>query len=65
MATQLYGTVDQQIGQLAAFAADDEVWEHPGTRTFYVGDVGSDDEFVYTGTVAEYQQQLQDLITAR
>ncbi len=66
MMTQLYGTISQQIDQLAAFAFDDEVWEHPDTRTFYVGSAeGEGDEFRLIGTVAEYRQQLQDLVDAR
>lgn len=63
---QLYGTPSQQIAQLAQFSADDEVWEHPDTRTCYVGDAeGEADEYILLGTVATYRQELQDLIDAR
>ncbi len=63
---QLYGKIDEQVQQLAGFASDDEVWEHPDTRTFYVGDAeGEDDEFRLISTVAKYRQQLLDLIDAR
>ncbi len=63
---QLNGKIDEQVQQLAGFASDDEVWEHAPTRTFYVGDAeGGDDEFRLIGTVAEYRQQLLDLIEAR
>jgi len=64
--TQLYGTNAQQIVQPAQFNADDEVWQHADTRTYYVGDAeNEEDAYVLVGTVATYRQELQELIDAR